>query len=282
MHFGDPRPTLACLRSIAGLTYRPRVIVVVHSGGRAAALCQGCPSAEHEVVERNLGFAAAVNRGVARARATGAAYALVLNNDVELDAGAIEPLVRLCLDDRRIGVAGPIHYELARRQVVQNTGSFIRWSTGRVSTHGEGMERPALSDMPDPDFICGAGFFFPLRVFDRVGGLDERFFLYCEESDWCLRVRRAGYRIVRVPESKLFHAGGGAVGAVPGLYQYYATRNKLWLVRRWAPRSEAAAYVALHVLFRYPKMLVGRLLRLDQVGFRQTLRGIRDGFRGRA
>jgi GT2 family glycosyltransferase len=283
VHYGDPGLTVRCVESLQRLTYPQRCIIVVHNGKPEPALVDRFPEISHESLVPNNGYAAAVNHGVAAARAAGARYLYALNNDTELEPGAIEPLVVACEADETIGVAGGMHYHADRRDVVQNSGSYLNWFTGRVSTIGEGQhDQGQFAPVAEPDFICGAGFFFRTALFERLGPLDERYFLYCEESDWCFRVQRAGLRIVRVAASKLYHAGGATVSRLPGTYQYFATRNKLWLVRRWAPRRAMMVYIASHVVFRYPKMLIGRLVYGDVRGFHSTLRGIVDGLRMRA
>lgn len=283
IHYEDPVLTARCIESLQRLTYLHCLIIVVHNGGLEPALVERFPGIRHEPVRSNDGYAAAVNHGVGIAAAAGAKYSYALNNDTELDPGALEPLVAACEADDTIGVAGGMHYHADRRDVVQNSGSYLNWFTGRVSTIGEGQhDRGQFAPVAEPDFICGAGFFFRTALFERLGPLDERYFLYCEESDWCFRVQRAGLRIVRVAASKLYHAGGATVSRTPGTYQYFATRNKLWLVRRWAPRRAMLVYIASHVAFSYPKMLIGRLVDGDVHGFRSTLRGIVDGLRMRA
>jgi GT2 family glycosyltransferase len=281
VHYGDVDDTRECLQSLARLTYRNHVVVVVHNGTGPASIELASAFAEHRHVHlaTNGGYAAGVNAGARMAVGLGADYVYALNNDVELDSGALEKLVDTCESDRSIGVAGGVHYYKDRPGVIQNSGSYIDWVTGRVRTKADGLaEESAIPALEEPDFICGAGFFFPVRVLGQIGGLEERYFLYCEESDWCFRVRAAGLRVVRVSGSRLFHWGGRAVARTPGLYQYFATRNKLWLARRWAPRGRLAGFLLFHVLYQYPKMLLGRLVRRDWRGLSATVRGIRDGF----
>ena len=280
VHFGSLDDTRECLDSVRRVTYAERVTVLVHNGTapESLALTQEYPEAVHEIIDVNRGYAAGVNAGTRAAIQHEARYVYALNNDTALDPQSVDQLVAACEREPSIGVIGGMFYYADRPNTVQNSGCYINWMSGKVSTKGEGsLNSGQFSALEEPDFVCGAGFFFPVSVMTEIGGLDERYFLYCEESDWCFRVRAAGRRIVRLEHARLYHRGGRAVNAQAGLYPYFATRNKIWLVRRWAPPVTFWAFVAVHIMGRYPKMVVGRIVRRDWTGLWQLLRGIRDG-----
>jgi len=165
----------------------------------------------------NIGFAAANN--VALRRATGR-YVLLLNPDVELIRGTLEDLVT-ALDARpQVGAASVI--QRSPDGTVQLT---IRRFPSAARQLGEAFcagRLPALHRLQEPetrlsryqsetsaDWLVGAFLVVRSAALDQVGYLDERFFLYSEETDWCYRIRRAGWDVHHLPVVEIVHHGGG-------------------------------------------------------------------------
>jgi N-acetylglucosaminyl-diphospho-decaprenol L-rhamnosyltransferase len=206
---------LRCLASLEAHVTLPLQVVVVDNGsadGSAAAARAAHPAAE--VIENgaNLGFAVASNRGLREARAP---YCLLLNSDAEVCAGAVETMAAT-LDERPdVGIVGP-------RTVGPDGGPQVsfgpdltplsEWRQRRlVVALREGKpsavrEVEALSAREqEPVWVSGACLLTRKAALDAVGGLDEGFFLYEEDVDLCLRVRRAGWRIVYTPRATVMH-----------------------------------------------------------------------------
>lgn len=178
--------------------------------------------------ETNVGYAAAVNQGM---RAIPADQVLILNSDIEVRAGSVEELQRVMAEDAQVGMAGP---ELVLPDGrVQETwgegfslGEFARqqllvdkvWRR-KVSNAGE---TPALrvegekAGWQEVAHLHGAALLVRGEALEAVGELDEGYFMYCEDSDWCLRLRRGGWKLAYVPGATMLHHHGASSRQVRG------------------------------------------------------------------
>jgi GT2 family glycosyltransferase len=233
-----------CLQSLRGCAL-PLRVVVVENGSRddSAAMTRACfPEAELVELDRNLGFAAGTNVGIQRLgigdRGLGVAqlpvpttqypipdYLLLLNPDTVVQPGAIEALAAFLDKHPRVGAVGP---RLLNTDGTLQPAAF-RFPTlsmtlldlfppgealpGRLYNswwHGRyPCERDA--DQPFPiDHPLGACILARRAAVEQVGLLDERFFMYAEEVDWCYRIRQAGWSIWQEPQARVTHLGGAA------------------------------------------------------------------------
>lgn len=172
---------------------------------------------------RNGGFAYGNNLGIRHALQSGGAdYVYLLNPDTQVRTGAIATLVRFLESHPRIGIAGgsfenedgsdwPIAFRFPSlvSELSQALGLgpvmrlLDRWAVARQMSQLE----------PQPvDWICGASMMVRAAVLKAIGGLDEGYFLYFEETDFCLRARRAGFPTWYVPQSRVMHVGGQSTG----------------------------------------------------------------------
>lgn len=205
----------------------------------------------------NVGFARAVNLAASAAKGS---YLLLLNPDARLTTDALEGLVETMEGDREIGIAAPIleDNEGSSRTHVLNGG--MAPTAIRMMLHASGMSRlgevfPStrgfqylscyhLRDVQEVDWVSGACMLIRGELWDRLGGLSERWFMYAEDVELCLRVARSGYRIVFCPQSQGYHATGGSTRGEDGklridwilnLYSLYVEwyeagwlRKRLW------------------------------------------------------
>lgn len=223
--------TQACLASLQKATYPNAFVVVVDNGstdGSVPALRAAFPEITLVEAGENLGFVGGNNLALDRAWALGAQYALLLNNDTEVDPGFLEPLVEAAEADPRVGIVGPTIYFYGQPTVIWSAGGAIDW--GRGVTHMLGLNEPEQGQFgaaPRPvDFVTGCALLIKREVVAQVGPLDPRFFAYFEEVEWCARVTRAGYRCLHEPRSRLWHKITLDNRGSPQV-MYYMTRNRL-------------------------------------------------------
>ena len=167
---------------------------------------------------RNLGFAKAVNQGL---RVSSGRYLLLLNPDTQLREGAIENLVSFMESHAEAGVAGA--------QLLKGDGSKQNSIANFPSLTTELLNKNLLrrlfpkkfpgkeKDYPEPievDSVIGACMMVRRDVLDQVGLLDEDYFLFLEETDWCYRIKRTGWRIYHVPQAEVYHFQGKSAEAV--------------------------------------------------------------------
>jgi N-acetylglucosaminyl-diphospho-decaprenol L-rhamnosyltransferase len=234
-----------CLESLRGCVL-PLRVVVVENGSRdgSAAMARACfPEIELIELERNVGFAAGTNVGLRgmgdggwgmgeRARLPSPIphlpspdYVLLLNPDTVVHPGAIEALAAFLVAHPRVGVVGPrllntdgsVQPAAFRFPTLAMTlldlfppGQVLpgrlygSWWHGRYP-HEQCAEAPFPIDHP-----LGACILARRPVVEQVGLLDERFFMYAEEVDWCYRIHQAGWAIWQEPRARVTHVGGAA------------------------------------------------------------------------
>jgi hypothetical protein len=224
--------TLACLASLRHLTYANAEIVVVDNAshdGTPEKVRAHFPAVTVLETGANLGYAEGNNVGMRYALAHGADYALLLNNDTEVAPDFLSVLINVAETEPQIGVVGPTIYYTAAPQRIWSAGGAINWRKGvshMVNLNEE--DSGQLGAQPRAmDFVTGCALLIKASVIQQVGLLDARFFAYYEETEWCVRVSRAGYKILHVPAAHIWHnLSLAAREASPHVY-YYMTRNRL-------------------------------------------------------
>lgn len=243
LNWNNPPDTLACLRSVAALDYPAgRIQVIVVDNGSTddsvARIRTAYPSVTIIETGANLGYAGGNNAGIRHALAHGADVIGLLNNDVTIEPDFLAPLLA-ALDSRPdIGVVTPLVAERSHDGGrVWALGSSVDRRTGAVSRNHAGQPVASWREQPslDVDVASGAAMLVRREVFERAGLMDEDFFLYFEEVDWSLAVRRAGYRILAVPASVVWHKVSATLGTTSPVIDYYMLRNHLRLIgRHWS------------------------------------------------
>jgi len=235
--------TLACLASLEHLDYpreRYRVVVVDNASqdGTPAAVRAAFPEPFVFVVENgaNLGFAAGNNVGLRHALAEGYDYALLLNNDTEVAPDMLGTLVAAAEADPRSAAVGPLIYYHAAPTRVWSAGGWIDWERGISRMEGEVEDQGQFTATREVDFITGCAMLLRCAALERVGLLDERFFMYFEETEWCVRAHRAGFRILFAPQAKLWHKIPLNARFDKEYLAYYMTRNRLLFLRATGAR----------------------------------------------
>jgi hypothetical protein len=235
--------TLACLASLAKLDYANHSLIVVDNGstdGTVEAVRQGYPGVTLIENGANLGFAEGNNVGIRDAMERRAEYILLLNNDTEVAPDFLSVLVNAA---ERIGagVYGPKIYYHAEPERIWCAGNT--WTgTGFVQVGDGEPDGPAFGAEKETDYIIGCALFAPAQMFREIGLLDPIFFLTYEETDWCYRARRANYRCMVVPQSRIWHKVAMSMGGQGSpLQEYYYTRNLLLWAERYLPRNDFTA-----------------------------------------
>ncbi|MFQ5706469.1 MAG: glycosyltransferase family 2 protein [bacterium] len=210
--------TLACLSSLEKIEYSNWRICLVDNAstdGTVAAVRSSFRRVEIIENSENLRFATGNNVGIEYALKQGADYVLLLNNDTRVAEDFLTRLVEVAESDGHIGMAGSKIYHFDRPDLIWSAGGTISFWRGEIAHRGlRKHDAQKYNETQDVAYLTGCTLLVKRGVIEQVGLLDPAYFIYTEDADWCERTRRAGYRLVYVPESKVWHkvsatSGGG-------------------------------------------------------------------------
>jgi GT2 family glycosyltransferase len=221
-----------CLMSLRDLDYPNVKACLVDNGstdGSAAELGREFSEVDVLALPSNIGYAGGCNAGIAWAREHGAEYIWLLNNDTTFDPQSLRALTTRASELRGSGAApilAPKILFASAPTTVWSAGGTLRWPWLEREHIGMGEEDESQDAAREIDWASGCALFFPASVADAVGPLDERYFLYLEDVDWCLRARRLGIPIWFVPEARLWHDVSLSTKEVDSRdLRYYFARN---------------------------------------------------------
>jgi GT2 family glycosyltransferase len=260
--FRNAQDIVRCVAALEASTHADFDVVICENGGPEACgelltcLPRALPGKQAvRIIEApgNIGFAGGVNLGLGASRHADAWW--VLNPDTQPDPGALAALAaRLARGDCE-AVGGVLYLPNGRVQAYG--GRWRGWlarpeSIGYGRPHGETIDPAAIER--SQSFLLGASMLISRRFLDTVGPMREDYFLYCEETEWCLRGTSRGMRLGFAPDSGVRHESGATTGAGkavterPRLPVYLGERNKILLTRDRFPHRLAVAATSALVL----------------------------------
>ncbi len=152
--------------------------------------------------------------------------------------------------DSKIGILGPKMYYYDNPNVIWCIGGKIDWKLAR-GLH-IGINETDIGQYPEKmnfDYINGSAILIKRQVLEEIGLLDEKFFLYFEETDLALRASKKGYKSTYIPNAKIWHKvskSGGGIKKEIGLY--YITRNRWIFMKKWAKNTDFLIFVVIQIL----------------------------------
>jgi len=214
------------------------VIVLDNSStdGSVDAIYSHFPSVQIIHLEANRGYAGNNNTGIKTALDLGADWVLVLNEDTIIAPDCLTRLVEVGERNASIGIVGPLVYHNDEPNFIQSAGGRLNkhWIASHIGQNE--YDRGQFSKPLEVDWVTGCAIMVRRAVIDQIGMLDERFFYYWEETEWCLRACRQGWTVMHVPRAKIWHKGVQRDYRPNPSVTYYNTRNRfLMLYKHKAP-----------------------------------------------
>lgn len=258
------------LPSVLASTYPNKRIIVADNASTdrsVAILQQEFPSVERLISETNHGFAKGYNYFLQQIKAD---YYVLLNSDVEVSAGWIEPVIELMESNEKIAACQPKILSFSDRSVFEYAGSAGGWidalgypfSRGRVFDELE-TDHGQYNDAAPVFWASGAAMFVKAGLFHAMNGFDEYFFAHQEEIDLCWRLQRSGYLIYTCPQSVVYHVGGGTLPAGSPMKVYLNFRNNLVMIAKNMPLRQLMwklpLRIAMDALSAWKELLNGKI-----------------------
>jgi len=260
--FGD---TLECLKSLDKLqitNYKLQIVVVDNnsSDGSVEKLRKlNFSQFELEILENNenLGFAEGNNVGMDWAIEHGADWVMILNNDTIVDRDLVVSLMKVAKKEKKVGILSPKIYfskgfEFHKKRyqkselggVIWYAGGEMDWNNVYGRNRGvDEVDNGQYDEVSEIDFATGACMMISTKALKVVGGLDRRYFMYLEDVDLSLRMKKKGWQVLFVPDARLWHKVAQSSGIGSDLNDYYLTRNRIGFALKYAPLRAKVAVI---------------------------------------
>jgi GT2 family glycosyltransferase len=220
--------TLECLQSLQKLSYPNYKIIVVDNAsidGTAEEVLQLYPTVALIRNSSNLRFAGGNNVGIKAALKNQADYILLLNNDTTVAENFLSHLIEAAGSDEQVGMAGPKIYYHSDPKRIWYAGGKIDWWSGSISHSGvRETDNGQFEKNKTTDYVTGCAMLVKKNVIEKIGILDESYFIYGEDADWSLRAVRAGFELLFVPKAVIWHKVSVSTG---GHFSWFKNWNKL-------------------------------------------------------
>ena len=233
-----------CIVSLNKITYQNFNIIIAHNGPKSKVLLDAlAPISRHitKVIDMgaNIGFTEANNVGIRYALRNGAEYILLLNDDTEVASDFLTKLIDIAESRPDAGMLGPIIYYYDRPDKVWFAGGRFNPETCMAATTGFNKAVQCEDSVPiESDFVTGCALLVKRKAIEKIGLLDERIFIYCEDLDWGLRLIKAGLKSLVVPDARIWHKVSITVGGLDSPFTiYHKTRSRLLMAKLYAPES---------------------------------------------
>jgi GT2 family glycosyltransferase len=244
LHLDSQAALLACLRSCRAIQYKNYEIIVVENGSREALdldALKDCAGRAPSVIRSpvNLGFAGGNNLGIHAALAQGADYVLLLNDDTEVAPEFLDVLVGVGERSEHIGALGPTIYYFDDPKRIWFAGGRFDTRLCQVYAPRSGeLDEGDQPDLIESDWLTGCCILIKRQAFEKAGLLDERFFLYWEDTDWGLCLHRSGLQNVAVPSAHIWHKISLSAGGTDSVLKaYHKIRSHLLFAKLHAPHA---------------------------------------------
>lgn len=252
LNYNGKRWLTQCLPTIKKIKYKPLEVIIVNNGSTDDSgdlVRKKYPEFRLLEIMPNRGFAGANNIGVKKANGK---YVLIINNDTQVPPSFLDPMVKKMEEDKSIGVIQPKIRSLRKKNLLDAACSFYT-STGFLYHYGyyQSEKKKQYNKEHYVYSAKGACLFTRRKEYLRLGGLDEDFVCYVEESDFCHRMWLAGYKVLYLPQSYIFHWGGGDMSVMEKSETtiFRSFRNRYYSYLKNLSLVELLKLLPVHLIF---------------------------------
>jgi len=224
--------------------------------------------------KENLGFAGGNNLGIKQAKGD---YIFLLNNDTEIPSGCIETMIAELETNEEIGLLSPLLLYSEQKDLVQYAGfTPMNYLTARNAYIGQFEKNVGqFNGKSYPTAYChGAAVMCRKTDTEKAGLMDETYFLYYEELDWCEKFKRIGKQIWFTGKTHIYHKESISVGKASPLKIYFNTRNRMLFIRKNTGWLNTILFAIYYTLIACPKAIIKFLLNKQPELAKWTIKGL--------
>jgi hypothetical protein len=283
LNFNGREMTLATVASLLALDYPELGILVIDNGstdGSDAAVGEAFPGVRRLRTEANLGISGGLNLGFRVGLDEGYDYLISMNNDIEVAPDLLRELVAAAEADPTIGCAGPkCYYYFGDRNRLWSAGGILRFRESVTRERGMGeLDRGQFDRDGEVDYVNGALMLIRCAAMRATGLWDPVYHVSVEDADWCVRVKRAGFRCWYVHRARLWHMVSPTTGGYTARRTFSTGRSTAIFVRKYAGPAGWAGFL-LWTAVAFPAALLRELPRGNAGAVLAKLRGVLAGLR---
>lgn len=282
LNYNGLEVTLQTLESLLAMDYGRCEIVVVDNGstdGSWDAVAKAFPQVEQVRVEENQGISYGMNFGLRWVLERDHDYALILNNDIEVAPDMLTEMIKVAESDESIGCVGPKSYYYYDRERIWSAGGILRFKESVTRERGDGaLDKGQFDRDQEVDYVNGCAMLVRRAALEKTGLWDPTYFLCVEDADWCVRMKRHGYRCYYAHRAKLWHMISQSTGAYKPGRTFQAGRSTAIFVRRYAKPWQWLSFL-FFIAGALPAAWVRELFKGNQAAAVAKLRGIVTGLR---
>jgi GT2 family glycosyltransferase len=282
LNYNGKEVTLETLASLRGLRYGQVDLVVVDNGstdGSWDAVAAAYPDVTQLRVEDNQGISWGLNDGLRWALERDYDYVLAMNNDVEADPEMLAELVAAIKADPEVGCVGPKTYYFWDRQRLWSAGGVLRFKESVTRERGDGeLDRGQYDCDQEVDYVNGCAVLMRREALLAAGLWDPVYYLGVEDADWCVRMKRRGWRCLYAHRARLWHKVSHSIGVYKPGRTFHTGRSTAIFVRKYARPWQWLTFLLFYAA-SLPLAWVREVRKGNQAAVWSKLRGVREGLR---
>lgn len=264
VNYNGLNDTIECIESLKKINYKNYKIIIVDNDSNDNSYCilkeKYADFIEIIELNDNIGFAGGNNIGINIAIKDEAKYVLLLNNDTIVKENFLCELVEVAEEDDKVGAVGGKIYYFDYKDIIWYAGAKINKFTGKTNHIGVNKyDNGQFDKKKQTDYITGCLMLVPVSVVKNVGLMDESYFLYYEETDWCAKIRKAGYKLVYQPTSVIYHKVSKSTKKINDVMGYYYDRNSYYFIMnnyKIQNRIVMFLYKRIYMIMKYMKYFI--------------------------
>lgn len=259
LNFNGWQDTLECIQSLNVISEVHYTIIVVDNNSTNDSVMQLRKLLPEKVIllesKENNGFSAGNNIGLKYAMEQGAKYVLLLNNDTLADEDFLSPMFEFVEKTSDCGcISSRIYYNTEHSRIWYDGGNF-NYFICRAKHFRFNKLDSSIKGIHETGFISGCCMLIPCEVINKIGLMDERYFLYVEDTEYSLRIRSYGYKLYWDADHHIYHKVSASTKNISKTSQYYEIRNRLMLKNAYLNSSQKITTAFYNIIFYAYKIL---------------------------
>lgn len=287
LNYNNVNDTLECVKSIEkNYTGECTIVVVDNKSTDNSKQVLKENESRYKLIlnEVNNGFAHGNNIGIKWALSQGFRYIMLLNNDTLVTEQSIEKMISVIKKRKNVGVVSPRIMYYPNKENIWFDGGRIDWFKfiaihKNMNKNIRSIEKTKENEEL-VDFITGCCMLLRREVIDLIGFIPEEYFMYYEDVDYCIKIKEAGYELLSVKDSIIYHKVSSASGGENSPFSIkWGTRNRIIFMNKYKQRVSALKYLTSVLFFyltRYIKLIIYKI-KGDNARFSAILDGMKSG-----